>query len=162
MPNAAGIRRVIAQLGGPNTDFAGFVASATPELKKLKGGWTVGGYLSAWLPKDQPALFKKGFRVVQDILPSTLTGAADVLLPAAAWAEKDGTWENYAGKLQVFAAAVPPPEGATREGDVYYKLLGRKGMYVAEDVRQEMGEPFAAVALPDTSKPEPAFEFVEL
>ncbi|MGB7160244.1 MAG: 2Fe-2S iron-sulfur cluster-binding protein [Tepidisphaeraceae bacterium] len=162
VPNAAGIRRVIDLLGGPNTDFAGMVASATMELKKLKGGWIVGGYLSAWLPKDQPALFKKGFRVVQDIFPSTLTGAADVCLPAAAWAEKDGTWENHAGKLQVFAAAVPPPEGTTREGDVYYKLLGRKGQYVAEDVRREMGEPFTSVTLPDTSKPEPAFEFVEL
>ncbi len=32
----------------------------------------------------------------------------------------------------------------------------------AEDVRQDMGEPFATVALPDTTKPEPAFEFVEL
>jgi NADH-quinone oxidoreductase subunit G len=162
VPNAAGIRRVIGLLGGPNTDFAGFTASATPELKKLKGGWIVGGYLSAWLPKDQPAPFKKGFRVVQDIFASTLTGAADVLLPAAAWAEKDGTWENFAGRIQVFQAAVPPPEGTYREGDLYYKLLGRKGLYVAEDVRQDMGDVFAAVQPPDTSKPEPAFEFVEL
>jgi NADH-quinone oxidoreductase subunit G len=162
VPNAAGIRRVIDMLGGPNTDFAGLVASATDELKKLKGGWIVGGYLSAWLPKDQPALFKKGFRVVQDIFPSALTAAADVLLPAAAWAEKDGTWENFAGKLQPFSAAVPPPEGTRREGDVYYKLLGRSGMYSAEDVRQDMGDVFASVTLPDTGKPEPAFEFVEL
>ncbi len=162
VPNAAGIRRVIEMLGGPTSDFAGMVASATDELKKLKGGWIVGGYLSAWLPKDQPALFKKGFRVVQDIFPSTLTAAADVLLPAAAWAEKDGTWENFAGKIQPFSAAVPPPEGTRREGDVYYKLLGRSGMYVAEDVRQDMGDVFASVQLPDTSKPEPAFEFVEL
>jgi predicted molibdopterin-dependent oxidoreductase YjgC len=99
---------------------------------------------------------------VQDLFASTLSGAADVSLPAAAWAEKDGTWENFAGKLQVFSAAVPPPEGAYREGDVYYKLLGRKGLYAAEDVRQEMGEPFASVQLPDTKTPEPAFEFVEL
>ncbi|HEV2295502.1 MAG TPA: 2Fe-2S iron-sulfur cluster-binding protein [Tepidisphaeraceae bacterium] len=162
VPNAAGIRRVMGMLGGPNADFEGMVASATDELKKLKGGWIVGGYLSAWLPKEQPALFKKGFRVVQDIFPSALSAAADVLLPAAAWAEKDGSWENFAGKIQPFAAAVPPPEGARREGDVYYRLLGRKGQYVAEDVRHEMGDVFATVTLPDMSKPEPAFEFVEL
>jgi len=35
-------------------------------------------------------------------------------------------------------------------------------MYVAEDVRADMGDVFATVALPDTTKPEPAFEFVEL
>ena len=73
--------RVIEMLGGPTTDFAGLLASASPELKKLKGGWIVGGYLSAWLPKDQPALFKKGFRVVQDIRPSALAEAARILKP---------------------------------------------------------------------------------
>jgi NADH-quinone oxidoreductase subunit G len=162
VPNAAGIRRVIAMLGGPTATFEELTKAATPALKKLKGGWIVGGYLSAWLPKDQPAVFKKGPRVVQDILPSTLTSAAEYVLPAAAWAEKDGCWENYAGKIQVFGAAVPPPEGTRREGDVYYKLLGRPGFYNAAEVRNEMGAPFAAALLPDENAAEPAFEFVEL
>jgi NADH-quinone oxidoreductase subunit G len=162
VPNAKGIRRVIEQLGGPSADFSGFVAAATPELKNLKGGWIVGGYLSAWLPKDQPALFKRGFRVVQDILPSTLADTADVLLPAAAWAEKDGSWENFAGKIQAFSAAIPPPEGARREGDVYNRLLGRTGFYDAAAVRKEMAGPFAEVTVPSDAAPEPAFDFVEL
>src|SRR5688500_2111464 len=160
--NAAGIRRVFELLGGPTSDFAGMVASATMELKKLKAGWIVGGYLSDWLPKEQPALFKKGFRVVQDIFPNTLTAAADALLPSAAWAEKDGCWENYQKKIQPFVAAVPPPEGARREGDVYYKLLGRTSFYDAAAVRAEMGGPFANVKLPDSKATDPAFEFAEL
>jgi hypothetical protein len=43
-------------------------------------------------------------------------------------------------------------------------LLGRKGFYVAADVRAEMGEPFASIAAaPDrASVSEPAMEFVEL
>jgi predicted molibdopterin-dependent oxidoreductase YjgC len=141
------------------------VAATAPELKKLKGGWIVGGYLSAWVPTDSkqaPALFAKGFKVVQDILPSSVADKADVLLPAAAWAEKDGCWENHAGKIQPFAAAIAPPEGARREGDVYYRLLGRSGVYNAQDVRAEMGEPFASVALPSERAAEPAYEFVEL
>jgi NADH-quinone oxidoreductase subunit G len=163
VPNAAGIRRVIQMLGGPSTDFAALVASATPELKKLKGGWIVGGYLSAWLPKDVPALWKRGFKVVQDILPSTISGSADVLLPAAAWAEKDGCWENHAGRIQAFASAIAPPQGAWREADVFYKLLDRDGFASAADVRKEMGEPFAAVAVPASEAgPEPAMEFVDL
>ena len=83
-------------------------------------------------------------------------------LPAAAWAEKDGSWENFAGKLQSFEAAIAPPEGARREGDVYLKLLGRTGMYSAASIRAEMGEPFASVAQPEARTDEPAYEFVEL
>jgi NADH-quinone oxidoreductase subunit G len=162
VPNAAGIRRVIAMLGGPTATFEELTKAATPELKKLKGGWIVGGYLSPWLPKDQPAVFKKGPRVVQDILPSALTNGAEFVLPAAAWAEKDGCWENYAGRIQAFGAAVPPPDGARREGDVYYKLLGRSGFYNAAEVRAEMAGPFAEAALPEENAAEPAFEFVEL
>src|SRR3954470_1787903 len=60
VPNAAGIRRVMDLLGGPKATFEEFAKAESAELKKLKGGWIVGGYLSAWLPKDLPALFKKG------------------------------------------------------------------------------------------------------
>src|SRR5206468_201901 len=99
---------------------------------------------------------------VQDILPNRLTDTADVLLPGAAWAEKDGSWENFAGKIQAFQAAIAPPDGTMREGDVYYRLLERKGLYNADVVRSEMGEPFASIKLPSEDVAEPAFEFAEL
>jgi NADH-quinone oxidoreductase subunit G len=164
VPNAAGIRRVMAMLGGPTATWEEFTAGSKPELKALKGGWIVGGYGSNWIPLEMPAALKKGYRVVQDVLPNALTAVADVVLPAAAWAEKDGCWENYAGKIQAFLAAIAPPEGARREGDVYLKLLGRTGLYHAASIRQEMGEPFAAVATPAgrDETAEPAFEFAEL
>jgi len=165
VPNAAGVRRVIELLGGPKASFDDLVAATKTEVKALKGGWIVGGYLSNWIPADAkqaPALFKKGAKIVQDILPNAVTASATVLLPSAAWAEKDGCWENHAGKLQAFTAAVSPCEDARREGDVYYKLLNRRGMYNAQDVRKEMGEPFASVTIPSEHAEEPAFEFVEL
>jgi len=165
VPNAAGIRRVIELLGGPSCDFATLVASATPALANLKGGWIVGGYLSNWIPADakfQPPQFKKGFRVLQDILPTSLSAGADLLLPAAAWAEKEGCWENFAGQIQPFDAAIAPPHGARREGDVLYQLLGRGGLYNAGNVRREMGEPFASVQFKEEHAPAPAFDFVEL
>jgi NADH-quinone oxidoreductase subunit G len=155
VPNAAGIRRVIELLGGPTTDLAGLAASSAS-----KAGWIVGGYLSSWV--TDALKLPKGFKVVQDLFNSPVAERADVVLPAAAWAEKEGCWENFAGKIQPFGAAVPPPEGAMREGDVYYKLLGRNGFYNADDVRAEMGEPFAAVKLPTERVAEPAPEFVEL
>jgi NADH-quinone oxidoreductase subunit G len=162
VPNAAGVRRVIQMLGGPSATWDDVLANTKPELTKIKGGWIVGGYLSKWIGPDLPPLLKSGFRVVQDILPNVLVSAADVVLPAAAWAEKDGCWENFAGKIQPFAAAIAPPEGARREGDVYYKLLNRPGLYNADIVRQEMGEPFAILKLPSDAELEAAPEFVEL
>ena len=164
VPNAAGVRRVMERLGGPTAEFGHFTGNGGPELQRLRGGWVVGGYLSAWLPLDLPDLLRRDgqFLVVQDIFPSALTERADVVLPAAAWAEKDGCWENYQNRVQPFAAAVPPPEGTMREGDVYYRLLGREGRYNAESIRQELGEPFAVAGAQLEKREEPAFEFVEL
>jgi NADH-quinone oxidoreductase subunit G len=162
VPNSAGIRRVMEMLGGPSATWADFVAPTSPQLKALKGGWIVGGYLGEWLPKDQPPQFKKGLRVVQDILPSALADAADFVLPAAAWAEKDGCWQNCQGRIQAFAATMAPGEDAKREGEVYWRLLGRDAAYDAAAVRREMAEPFAQVCLPSVHEPSPAFEFVEL
>ena len=85
-----------------------------------------------------------------------------MLLPAAAWAEKDGCWENHAGKIQAFSAAIRPVEGARREGDVYMSLMGRKGKYRAEDIRKEMGEAFASVKSLGIKEEERRLEFVEL
>jgi NADH-quinone oxidoreductase subunit G len=155
VPNRRGVERVISLLGGPTATLEELGKST-----RLKGGWIVGGYLSDWV--TDALKLPRGVKVVQDILPNKLTGSADALLPAAAWAEKDGCWENHAGRLQAFSAAVTPPAGAMREGDVYYRLLGRSGLYNAQAVRQEMGEPFASVQIPSERTEEPAFEFVEL
>jgi NADH-quinone oxidoreductase subunit G len=156
VPNAAGIRRVLALLGGAQAPLVDL-----EKMQNLKAGWIVGGYLSDWMGANLPAL-PRGFKVVQDILPNKLTSAADVILPAAAWAEKEGCWENYNGKIQPFSAAIAPPESTRREGDVYLNLLQRRELYNAASIRQEMGDVFAAIALPAEKHTEPAFEFVEL
>jgi NADH-quinone oxidoreductase subunit G len=160
VPNAAGVRRVIEKLGGPKATYEEFIKSESAELKKLKGGWVVGGYLKDWVGKEQPPLYKKGYRVVQDILPNSLVNAAEVVLPAAAWCEKEGCWENFARKVQVFAKAVNPPEGVTEEGSVYAKLLKRPLRLT--EIRATLGEPYAGATIPATPLQEPATEFVEL
>jgi hypothetical protein len=165
VPNAAGIRRVIGMLGGPAATYDQLVsATPTSEVAALKGGWIVGGYLSNWLGTEVPPVFKidHGFHVLQDILPTGLTGTVQVLLPMAAWAETEGCWENFAGRIQAFTAAIPPPEGARRAGDAYMRLLGRTGLYNADAVRAEMGEPFASVKAPTEEAQEPAMQFVEI
>ena len=162
VPNVAGVQRVIQMLGGPATTYEALVKSETPELKQLKGGWIVGGYLKNWLPREQPALFKKGFRVVQDLFANALVNVADVVIPSAAWCEKDGCWENYQNIVQVFNKAVDSPEGVTAEGELYHEALARAGVYSARGVRDEMGAFFAQAAVPAADSKEPAMEFVEL
>jgi NADH-quinone oxidoreductase subunit G len=162
VPNAAGVRRVMQMLGGPTATFDEITAGYRSDMASLKGGWIVGGYLSNWLPGEVPALFSTGFRVLQDILPTALTELADIVLPSAAWAEKDGCWENYAGKIQAFSAGVAPPENIIRDGDLYLSMLGRAGLFNAEAIRREMGEPFAKITLPGEQAAAPAMEFVEL
>ncbi len=157
VPNKNGILRVFKLLGGPSLEFDAFI-KGTPDTKALKAGWIVGGYLSEWVGKS---VFPKGFKVVQDIFASGMADKADIVLPAATWAEKDGCWENVNGKIQAFAG-IAPIEGTRREGDVYMKLLGRTGQYQAGAVRAEMGEPFMSVHLPMAKTAEPAFEFAPL
>jgi NADH-quinone oxidoreductase subunit G len=160
VPNATGIRRVMAAMGGPQATFEQLSRGS---YQNLRGGWIVGGYLSQWVPADVPAVFRSGFKVVQDLLPSSLSESADVLIPAATWAEKEGCWENYAGKIQPFEAAVPPPDGILRDGDVYMSLLARTGLYHAQTIRQEMGGPFADVKFTGAAAHAPAaMEFAPL
>ncbi|HEX8341055.1 MAG TPA: 2Fe-2S iron-sulfur cluster-binding protein [Tepidisphaeraceae bacterium] len=158
VPNRRGIERVIAAAGGPSSTWTEFTAGPQPAVK---GGWITGGYHSNWIGADVPAVLKKGVRVVQDMLPTTLSAGADVVLPAAAWVEKSGSWENHAGVIQAFGQAFPPRQGAMPEGDVYARLLNRR--YDAAAIRAELGEDMAAVTLPTTTEAdEPAMEFVEI
>jgi NADH-quinone oxidoreductase subunit G len=158
VPNKNGVQRVIDLLGGPNSAWPDFIS--TPNAA-LKGGWITGGYHSNWLGADLPAVFKKGFKVVQDLLPTVLSAGADVVLPSAAWVEKSGSWENHKNVVQAFAKALPPRQGALPEGEVYARLLAR--VYDADAIRAEIGDPYASVTIPTTTEAdEPAMEFVEI
>ncbi|MBI5923905.1 MAG: molybdopterin-dependent oxidoreductase [Betaproteobacteria bacterium] len=62
------------------------------------------------LLKVHEALAACPFVIVQEVSPNTDTAAyADLLLPAAAWAEKEGTSTNSERCISRVRAAVPPP-----------------------------------------------------
>ena len=114
-----------ALLGGPTATFDEFVAGrarGAEEAQRRLDRRRISVELAC--RSEQPAALKKGFRVVQDILNNDLAGKADIVLPAAAWAEKDGSWENFAGKIQAIRSRGSAARRQRREGDVYYKLLG--------------------------------------
>jgi NADH-quinone oxidoreductase subunit G len=52
--------------------------------------------------------------IVQGVLESELTRAADLVLPGSAWVEKDATYTNAQGRLQAVSKGILPP-GSARE-----------------------------------------------
>ena len=61
------------------------------------------------------ALANLDFLVVQDIFPTETSAFADVILPASAWPEKDGTVTNTDRKVQIGRKAVPLPGDAKQD-----------------------------------------------
>ncbi len=73
----------------------------------------------------QAALESADFVVVQDILENESLRHADVVLPAAAWAEEDGTFTNCERRVSRARQAVDPP-GEARPGTWIYTELARR------------------------------------
>ncbi|EMA45080.1 molybdopterin oxidoreductase family protein [Halococcus saccharolyticus] len=65
------------------------------------------------------------FLAVQDVAPNETTAFADVVLPASAWAEKEGTVTNLDRQVQALRPAASPPGRARRDLDVLADLGAR-------------------------------------
>jgi NADH-quinone oxidoreductase subunit G len=81
-------------------------------------GWLVQARLSGVLP----------FLAVQAVEPSPLTAAADVVLPGAAWAEKDGLFTNDQGRVQTTARVMTAPGDARDDSRILTELAGLLGV----------------------------------
>ena len=73
------------------------------------------------------ALRKLDFLVVQDIFLSETAQLADVVLPAAAFAERDGTFTNTERRVQRVRKAVEPPGSARVDWEILCDLARRMG-----------------------------------
>jgi NADH-quinone oxidoreductase subunit G len=60
--------------------------------------------------------------IVQDSNRSALTDRAHIVLPGLTWAEKDGSFTNYAGRVQRIRRAMTPPAGALDDGEIFVRL----------------------------------------
>ncbi len=74
------------------------------------------------------ALAKLDHLVVQDIFLTETANYADVILPAAAWAEKSGTVTNTNRQVQMGRPAVPPPGEAREDWWITVELAKRLGL----------------------------------
>jgi predicted molibdopterin-dependent oxidoreductase YjgC len=67
------------------------------------------------------------FLVVQDIFMSETARFADVVLPAAAFAEKDGTFTNTERRVQLLEKILDPPGSARPDWHIVGEVSGRLG-----------------------------------
>ena len=80
-----------------------------------------------YLEHTQHALEQIEFLVVQDIFPSDTAWLADVVFPAAAFAEKDGTFTNTERRVQRIRQALQPPGEAEADWQIISALAERMG-----------------------------------
>jgi assimilatory nitrate reductase catalytic subunit len=74
------------------------------------------------------ALGRLDLLVVQDGFETPTTALADVVLPAAIWGEKDGTFTNSERRVSRVRAAVAPPGEARPDFDVFLGLADHLGL----------------------------------
>ena len=74
------------------------------------------------------ALAKLEHLVVQDIFLTETAKYADVVLPASAWPEKDGTVSNTNRQVQMGRKALPLPGEAREDWAIIVDLAGRLGL----------------------------------
>jgi formate dehydrogenase alpha subunit len=73
------------------------------------------------------ALKRLEFLVVQDIFLTETARLADVVLPAATFAEKEGTFTNTERRVQRVRPAIPPPGNALPDWLITTRLAARMG-----------------------------------
>ena len=101
------------------------------EEGRLKGIYISGeNPMISYPDRDQVmrALSSLEFLTVADIFPTETTALADVVLPVASFAEKDGTFTSTERRVQRVRRAVSPPGEARPEVEVAADLLRRLGV----------------------------------
>ena len=120
-PNARGVRRVMAALGGKVVEFD----RVDEACAGANGLLVTGNYPSAWVTDALVDSIGDRFVVLMDTMPNGLVERADVFLPAATWMEKSGTFQNVDDRLQVFERAIEPVDYCKSEAQIAIDLLAR-------------------------------------
>jgi NADH-quinone oxidoreductase subunit G len=147
--------------GKPNNGLIGVWPGANTQ-----GAWDMGvlprdpaqpmsGVTASWIAAADPVgdgavsaddLRRSGFVVVQELFLTETARAADVVLPAAAWAERDGTFTNGERRVQRFYPAVP--------------AKGKPDFQIAAEIGEQVGvalPKFASLVFNEIAQSVPAY-----
>jgi formate dehydrogenase major subunit len=95
--------------------------------------------------KVREALANLDFLVVQDIFLTETAEFADVILPASAYLEKDGTYTNTDRRVQLGRPALAPPGEARLDWQILQDVSTRLGLPMHYESTAEIFEEFAGL-----------------
>ncbi len=132
------VRKTFASAWGVASlpDTPGLTAAETVEAARdgrLKGLFLVGENPLFSHPDTrfaERAFSRLELLVVQDVFPTKTAGQADVFLPAACFAEKDGTFTNTDRRVQRVRKALEPPGQSLPDGEIFRRLAAASGSRV--------------------------------
>jgi predicted molibdopterin-dependent oxidoreductase YjgC len=88
-----------------------------------------------------------GLLVYHGVLMTELARAADIVLPGAAWVEKESTYTNDQGRVQAAAKVIDPPGEARDDRDVFLAVAKATGQVLpfssVREVRSALAEALA-------------------
>ena len=141
VPNRRGIEMILKHFQGKVFGFDDIAAGGA----RIETLYIVGGYPAGWVTDSVLKLANSAKMViVQDIIESPLSQRADILLAGGMYLEKDGCYVNHAGLAQMVKPAVRAPGDAKSDGRLLMELVGRKGLFNAKMLRQEIAETIPA------------------
>jgi len=130
----------------------------------IRALYVAGSFVPTQLQGREDALDKLDFLVVQELFHNDTTAAADVVLPAASYAEVDGTFTNNDGLVQRVRQSIDPLHQSKSDWIITAQLANELGLdfgyqMSSSSVFREIGEKVPAYAglrypmLKDESKP---------
>jgi NADH-quinone oxidoreductase subunit G len=93
----------------------------------IRALYVAGSFLPEHLRGREEALAKLDFLVVQELFETDTTAFADVVLPAASFAEVDGTFTNNDGLVQRVRQSIPPVNQAKPDWMITAALAAELG-----------------------------------
>jgi formate dehydrogenase alpha subunit len=92
----------------------------------------------AHLEHTRKAFEKLEFMAVQDIFMTETAELADVVFPAAAWGEKEGTYSNTERRVQITRGGLPIPGKARLDWKILCELSSRMGYPMAYENAEQI------------------------
>jgi len=98
-------------------------------------------------PRLVDSLARAPFLAVQAAYESSLTEAADVVLPVTMWAEQEGHYVNLEGRLQAAHSSLAVPEGVKSNEQVFAALAEQLQMTLESDWKDLLFQRVSPVAI---------------
>jgi predicted molibdopterin-dependent oxidoreductase YjgC len=116
----------MGMMGGEQALSATQMLDAAGE--EIRAMYVAGSFLPEQLSGRDDALSKLDFLVVQELFETATTAFADVVLPAASFAEIDGTFTNNDGFVQRVRQSIPPVNQSKSDWMITAQLAAELGL----------------------------------